>query len=122
MSVKIRLTRGGAKKRPYYRIVVADARAPRDGRFIDKVGAYDPMKAQGRSGPHRARQREDPGLARQGRAACQIHRCRASSIRLRPRQAPERGTTRRRRCQRKRRRSAPLRPRPSRKTAAAPAA
>ncbi|MEH3148126.1 MAG: 30S ribosomal protein S16 [Methylobacterium frigidaeris] len=44
MSLKIRLTRGGAKKRPYYRIVVADARAPRDGRFIDKVGAYDPMK------------------------------------------------------------------------------
>ncbi len=46
MSLKIRLTRGGAKKRPYYRIVVADARSPRDGRFIDKVGAYDPMKAK----------------------------------------------------------------------------
>ena len=46
MSLKIRLTRGGAKKRPYYRIVIADARAPRDGRFIDKVGAYDPMKAK----------------------------------------------------------------------------
>ena len=44
MSLKIRLTRGGAKTRPYYRIVVADARAPRDGRFIEKVGAYDPMK------------------------------------------------------------------------------
>jgi small subunit ribosomal protein S16 len=44
MSLKIRLTRAGAKKRPYYRIVVADSRAPRDGRFIDKVGAYDPMK------------------------------------------------------------------------------
>jgi small subunit ribosomal protein S16 len=44
MSLKIRLTRGGAKKRPYYRIVVADARAPRDGRFIEKVGTYDPMK------------------------------------------------------------------------------
>lgn len=46
MSLKIRLTRGGAKKRPYYRIVVADARSPRDGRFIDKIGAYDPMKAK----------------------------------------------------------------------------
>lgn len=46
MSLKIRLTRGGAKKRPYYRIVVADARAPRDGRFIEKVGSYDPMKAK----------------------------------------------------------------------------
>jgi small subunit ribosomal protein S16 len=44
MSLKIRLTRGGAKKRPYYRIVVADARSPRDGRFIEKVGTYDPMK------------------------------------------------------------------------------
>ena len=44
MSLKIRLTRAGAKKRPYYRIVVADARSPRDGRFIDKVGTYDPMK------------------------------------------------------------------------------
>ena len=43
MAVKIRLSRGGAKKRPYYRIVVADARAPRDGSFIEKVGTYDPM-------------------------------------------------------------------------------
>jgi len=47
MSTKIRLTRGGAKKRPYYRIVVADARAPRDGRFIEKIGAYDPMLKKG---------------------------------------------------------------------------
>jgi small subunit ribosomal protein S16 len=44
MSLKIRLTRAGAKKRPYYRIVVADSRSPRDGRFIEKVGTYDPMK------------------------------------------------------------------------------
>ena len=43
MSVKIRLTRGGAKKRPYYRIVVANSRDPRDGRFIEQVGAYNPM-------------------------------------------------------------------------------
>lgn len=43
MSVKIRMTRGGAKKRPYYRIVVADSRSPRDGRFIEKIGSYDPM-------------------------------------------------------------------------------
>jgi small subunit ribosomal protein S16 len=43
MSTKIRLARGGAKKRPYYRIVVADIRAPRDGRYIEKVGTYDPM-------------------------------------------------------------------------------
>ena len=44
MALKIRLTRGGAKKRPYYRIIVADSRFPRDGRFIDRIGAYDPMK------------------------------------------------------------------------------
>ena len=42
MAVKIRLARHGAKKRPYYRIVVADARAPRDGRFIDDIGRYNP--------------------------------------------------------------------------------
>jgi small subunit ribosomal protein S16 len=43
MALKIRLTRGGAKKRPYYRIIVAEATAPRDGRFIEKLGAYNPM-------------------------------------------------------------------------------
>jgi len=50
MSLKIRLTRGGAKKRPYYRIVVADSRSPRDGRFIEKVGTYDPMKPKDDAG------------------------------------------------------------------------
>ena len=42
MALKIRLARGGSKKRPFYSIVVADARAPRDGRFIEKIGTYDP--------------------------------------------------------------------------------
>ena len=42
MAVKIRLARHGAKKRPYYRIVVADARCPRDGKFIEEVGRYNP--------------------------------------------------------------------------------
>ena len=42
MAVKIRMARGGSKKRPYYRIVVADERAPRDGRYIEKVGTYNP--------------------------------------------------------------------------------
>jgi small subunit ribosomal protein S16 len=46
MAVSIRLSRGGSKKRPYYRIVVADARAPRDGQFIEKVGTYNPMLAK----------------------------------------------------------------------------
>jgi small subunit ribosomal protein S16 len=43
MSLRIRLARGGAKKRPFYRIVVADSRSPRDGRFIEKIGFYNPM-------------------------------------------------------------------------------
>jgi small subunit ribosomal protein S16 len=47
MSLKIRLTRGGAKKRPYYSIVVADSRSPRDGRFIEKLGTYNPMVDKG---------------------------------------------------------------------------
>ncbi|ARR54148.1 30S ribosomal protein S16 [Rhizorhabdus wittichii] len=46
MAVSIRLARGGAKKRPYYRIVVADARSPRDGAFIEKIGAYNPLLAK----------------------------------------------------------------------------
>ena len=41
--VKIRLHRMGAKKAPFYRVVVADSRAPRDGRFIEEIGSYDPM-------------------------------------------------------------------------------
>jgi small subunit ribosomal protein S16 len=44
--LKIRLARGGAKKRPYYSIVVADAHSPRDGRFIEKVGSYNPLLAK----------------------------------------------------------------------------
>ncbi|HQS10425.1 MAG TPA: 30S ribosomal protein S16 [Xanthobacteraceae bacterium] len=46
MSLKIRLARGGAKKRPYYRIVIADARSPRDGRFIEKIGTFNPLLAK----------------------------------------------------------------------------
>lgn len=44
MSVKIRLKRMGAKKKPFYRVVVADSRAPRDGKFIEELGYYNPMK------------------------------------------------------------------------------
>jgi small subunit ribosomal protein S16 len=44
MSLKIRLARGGAKKRPFYRVVVADSRCPRDGRYIEKIGVFDPLK------------------------------------------------------------------------------
>jgi small subunit ribosomal protein S16 len=47
MTLKIRLARGGAKKRPYYRIVVADSNAPRDGRFIEKIGSWNPILPKG---------------------------------------------------------------------------
>ncbi|MEG2080213.1 MAG: 30S ribosomal protein S16 [Oscillospiraceae bacterium] len=44
MAVKIRLRRLGAKRNPFYRVVVADSKAPRDGRFIEEIGTFDPMK------------------------------------------------------------------------------
>jgi len=44
MAVRIRLKRMGAKKRPFYRVVVADSRSPRDGRFIEEIGYYDPLR------------------------------------------------------------------------------
>ncbi|GIX13700.1 MAG: 30S ribosomal protein S16 [Paracoccaceae bacterium] len=47
MAMKIRLARGGSKKRPHYSIVAADSRAPRDGRFIEKLGTYDPLLPKG---------------------------------------------------------------------------
>jgi len=47
MALKIRLARGGAKKRPFFSIVVADSRSPRDGRFIEKLGTYNPMVDKG---------------------------------------------------------------------------
>jgi small subunit ribosomal protein S16 len=51
MSLKIRLARAGTKKRPFYRIVLADSRSPRDGKFIERLGSYDPMLPQ----DHKAR-------------------------------------------------------------------
>ena len=47
MAVRIRLSRGGSKKRPFYSIVAADSRAPRDGKFIEKLGSYNPLLPQG---------------------------------------------------------------------------
>ena len=46
MAVKLRLKRGGSKQRPFYRIVTADSRFPRDGRFIDSIGTYNPIPAE----------------------------------------------------------------------------
>ena len=50
MSLKIRLARGGTKKRPFYQIVIADARSPRDGRFIEKLGTFNPLLAKDNEG------------------------------------------------------------------------
>ena len=47
MAISLRLSRGGAKKRPYYRIVVADSRSPRDGKYLEQVGTYNPLLAKG---------------------------------------------------------------------------
>ena len=57
MPLRIRLARAGAKKRPFYRIVVADSRSPRDGRFIEKIGTYNPMVAKDH--PDRVRLNEE---------------------------------------------------------------
>ena len=54
MALKIRLARGGSKKRPYYRIVIADIRMPRDGRFVEKVGSWNPMLDKDDEKPGRA--------------------------------------------------------------------
>lgn len=47
MAIAIRLSRGGAKKRPYYRIVVSDSRSPRDGKYLEQIGIYNPLLAKG---------------------------------------------------------------------------
>ena len=57
MTLRIRLARAGARKRPHYRIVVADSRSPRDGRFIERVGAYDPLRPK--DSPERVTLKED---------------------------------------------------------------
>ena len=63
MGVRIRLARHGAKKKPFYRIVVADGESPRDGRFLEKVGTYDPLKdpAELRLNPDRIKYWIDKG-------------------------------------------------------------
>ncbi len=87
MSLKIRLSRAGAKKRPFYRIVVADARMPRDGRFVEKIGTFDPLKAKDAADRLVLDQEKAKRLARQGRPA---DRSRAASPRQ-PRDREARG-------------------------------
>lgn len=57
MAVKIRLSRGGAKKRPYYYVVIANHTAPRDGRYIEQIGTFDPMLKK--DDPNRVKLKED---------------------------------------------------------------
>ena len=57
MSVSLRLSRGGSKKRPFFRIVAADVRAPRDGRYLERLGTYNPMKEK--SDPERVTLNKD---------------------------------------------------------------
>ena len=59
MAVAIRLSRGGAKKRPYYRIVVADSRAARDGKYLEQIGTYNPVLAK--DNPDRVKLNEELG-------------------------------------------------------------
>ena len=64
MSISIRLSRGGAKKRPYYRIVVANSRSPRDGKYLEQIGTYNPLLAKDSPGARQADRRSRPLLAR----------------------------------------------------------
>jgi len=57
MAISIRLSRGGAKKRPYYRVVVADSRSPRDGKYLEQIGTYNPLLAK--DNPDRVKINED---------------------------------------------------------------
>ena len=74
MSLKIRMTRGGAKKRPFYRIVSPTSRAPRDGRFIEKIGTYNPMLAHDDPERVKLRRRAHEALAEGRRPAVRPHR------------------------------------------------
>ena len=119
MALKIRLARGGAKKRPFYSIVVADSRSPRDGRFIEKLGTYNPMLDKGHAERAGAEGRAHRALARARRAADRPRR--ALPRRCRPaRRSPSSTRRRRSRRPRPRRKSAP-RPRPTAAAAPPPA-
>ncbi len=112
MAVAIRLSRGGSKKRPYYRIVVADSRNARDGRFIEKVGGtYNPLLAKDLARAREARRRSDQPLAeRTGSPSAPSRRTTASCAFLdaaaRIREAL-RAAARKKRSQARRRRIAP---------------
>ncbi len=107
MGLKIRLARAGAKKRPYYHIVVADSRAPRDGRFIEKVGSYNPMLPADH--PDRVRLFAERILHWKAQGRSRRIGWRASSARRGLPRCPPSRSRRSSRCRRRRRRNAPPR-------------
>ena len=110
MGLKIRLARAGAKKRPYYHIVVADSRSPRDGRFIEKLGSYNPMLPAEHADRVRLQDERITALAEPGRAR---HRPRGPLPRqCRP--GADAGVCASSRCSRRRRRRRRNAPRPRR--------
>jgi small subunit ribosomal protein S16 len=74
MALKLRLARGGSKKRPHYSIVVADQRAPRDGRFIEKLGTYDPLLAKDGGRVAMNRERIEYWLSKGAKPTDRVHR------------------------------------------------
>jgi small subunit ribosomal protein S16 len=85
MSLKMRLARGGAKKRPHYSIVIADARSPRDGRFIEKIGYYNPL--QPKDSPERVKlevEKAAEWLKKGATATDRVHRFLANAGLVKP--------------------------------------
>jgi len=85
MSLKIRLSRGGTKKRPHYAIVISDSRSPRDGRFIEKIGYYNPLLAK--DSPERIKldtEKAAEWLKKGATATDRVHRFLANAGLLKP--------------------------------------
>ena len=117
MSLNIRLARAGTKKRPVYHVVVADSRSPRDGRFIERLGYFNPLLPKEKS--RRLKLDIEKAKVWSPRARSRPTACRASSTRRASRSA-RRATTRKRRCRASSERRRPKRPRrPKPKTASA---
>jgi small subunit ribosomal protein S16 len=74
MALKLRLARGGSKKRPHYSIVVADVRAPRDGRFIEKLGTYNPLLPRDGERVKMNRERIEYWLSKGAKPSDRVHR------------------------------------------------
>jgi small subunit ribosomal protein S16 len=102
MSLKIRLARAGAKKRPFYRIVVADSRSPRDGRYIEKLGTYNPLLPKDAERVHLVEERVKYWLGHGAQPTDRVLRfLDAAGIRKRPpRSNPQKGQPGKKRLER----------------------